>query len=196
MRVVTAYTPDYEPLAKRLIESCDRFGQPFYTVPFSDKGSWAANCNFKPTAILQAMRDTGEDCLWLDADMELIAPLPEFPQPADCWLMRTIQDRVFDFTERVIMPNAHFKAVPWGGHMAFACNNRTRHLLAFWADICRTYTPDTNDEQCLLRTLEIHTIAYPEDGEIHIAPLPPPDAWLLHSPAGLAHGKPEAWRLV
>jgi hypothetical protein len=164
-------------------------------VPFSDLGSWAANNNYKPTAILQAMRQTGDDVLWLDADMELIAPLPEFARPADCWLHRPQAfAQVFDFTQGKLVPNNAGLRVPWGGHCAFANDHQweTNRIVRSWIWYCEHYTPATNDEQCLRRAIE----ALQLNRQITIAPFPDPASWLRHTPAGQQHGKPEAWRLV
>jgi hypothetical protein len=191
MRVVTAFTPGpYAALADKLLASCHRFSVPVFPVPFSDKGSWAANCNYKPTAILQAMQQTGDDVLWLDADMELIAPLPGFAKPADCWLHRPqAYGQVFDFTRGAWVNNTAGLRAPWGGHCAFANTPITLRMLATWQGVCTDWTPDTNDEQCLLESLA----GYPA---LTIALFPPTASWLRHTPAGQQHGKPEAWKLV
>ena len=196
MRVVTAFTPGpYAALADRLLASCHKFDVPIFPLPFSDLGSWAANANYKPTAILQAMRQTGDDVLWLDADMELLAPLPEFAKPADCWLHRPqAYGQVFDFARGAWVDNTARLRAPWGGHCAFANTTRSRDLIIEWQSLCDGFTPATNDEQCLLHAIRRQDAM--NEFDITIAPFPPVASWLRHTPAGLQHGKPPAWSAV
>jgi hypothetical protein len=182
IRIVTAYTPDYAGLAGRLIESAQAFGVPISPVAFESRGSWAANNNFKPTAILSVMQETGDDCLWLDADMYL----RDWPQKwPDGDVLLKFSDppeaQVFDFKLMQNVPNSGSELTPWGGHCLFRNNEMTRGLLALWKRTCDAHTI-TNDEQCLRHALNLM------DSGVTIGPLIPD--FIVHTPAGAAHGKP------
>lgn len=68
--VVTFYTRNtpYEQEAQRLESSCRRFGIRFRSYATDSTGSWERNTQQKPQIIRQALDDTTEDILWVDAD--------------------------------------------------------------------------------------------------------------------------------
>ncbi len=187
IRVVTAFTPDYATLAERLLASCEYFHVPTYPVPFDSLGDWKRNCAYKPTAILQAMQATGDDCLWLDADMYLLSWPQRF---ADGDLLVKYSDppeaQVFDFKLKRNVPNSQVKLTPWGGHLLFR-NSKYFCIptLLRWRYLCGEYGEITNDEQCLMEALTMW-----EDESVFIGPLNP--SFIAHTPAGAQHGKPTA----
>jgi hypothetical protein len=77
---VSAYTPDYEEEAERLMDSLDRLGLDYDIVPVEDLGSWEANCAQKPSVLSKARGRKscrGRWVVWVDADAEVLA-VPEF----------------------------------------------------------------------------------------------------------------------
>jgi hypothetical protein len=189
MLITTAYTPDYEYLAQRLADSCAAFGVQFHGIAYEDRGSWAANCNYKPAAIREALGKTRGPVCWLDADMYLIAPLPQF-RPADVWYYHDPAPlpSVFDWDSQKIVPNTKGVLTPWGGHIAFGHGAKALALLEAWQSLCERYSGITTDEQCLLLALQ--------QMHVNTAPLPDPRTWIFHTPEGQNHGKPESWRLL
>jgi hypothetical protein len=198
IRVVTAYTPDYSDLARRLLDSCAMLGVPTYPVAFESLGDWKRNCAFKPTALLDAMTHTGDDVLWLDADMVLLAvpPLDNVPGDALLWFSDPPEATVFDFALKRNVPNVHRQLTPWGGHCAFRNTYLGQAALKAWRQNCDWYGTITNDEQCLMFVLDMmYNEACPlvtGHGDFTIGPLPDPAMWVLHRPVGAQHGKPTA----
>ena len=186
LRIVTAYTPDYAELANRLIDSAELFKVPISAYAFESRGSWKANCAAKPEMILRAMKETGDDCLWLDADMYLRGWPTEWPA-GDVLLKFSDppEAQVFDFTLKRNVPNTQTKLTPWGGHMLW--RRTSADLLFIWRAACNEFGTITNDEQCLIHAMQ-HFPA------LSIGPLNP---WfIVHTPAGREHGKPteaEGW---
>lgn len=74
MLVVSYYTPDYLPHAKRLRQSCIRAGLAHWIEPVEDLGQWEWNCARKPFFILRAMDCSDGPVLWVDADGEIMRP--------------------------------------------------------------------------------------------------------------------------
>jgi hypothetical protein len=193
IRIVTAYTPDYAELALRLRDSAKAFGVPITAVPFDSRGSWAKNHMFKPQAILRVMTETGDDCLWLDADMYLRG-WPQEWTAGDVLLKYSDppEAQVFDFARRVNVPNSKVELTPWGGHILFRQTLKPNHagpsvtqgLLQCWAAQCKRYAGMTNDEQCLMTALKVWS------KEITVGVLDP--FFIVHTPAGREHGKPTA----
>jgi hypothetical protein len=195
IRIVTAYTPDYAELALRLRDSAKAFGVPISAVPYESRGSWAKNHLFKPQAILRVMTETGDDCLWLDADMYLRDWPSEWPA-GDVLLKFSDppEAQVFDFNALMNFPNKHGARTPWGGHMLWRNTHLSREVIKNWQQHCEWYSGLTNDEQCLMLTLAM--VFNPDvplitgHGEFAIGPFDP--YFIVHTPAGREHGKPTA----
>jgi hypothetical protein len=73
MKIVTFYTNDkYRDYAKRLRESASRFGLDTVISARPHMKTWAANVNWKPDVILEALRAFKEDILYVDADAAVV----------------------------------------------------------------------------------------------------------------------------
>lgn len=91
--LVTAYTPGYADLARRLEDSvytvAIQSGHPLdlWAMPYESTGSWERNGHVKPRALLEAMRQhPGRPVCWVDADAILRAPpvlLDSLPRMTD-----------------------------------------------------------------------------------------------------------------
>lgn len=76
-QLVTFYTddPPYPDAVERLRASCEKHGHDLYAENIRTTGSWSENCNAKSAFCLWAVREFGR-ILWVDADAEIMAPLP------------------------------------------------------------------------------------------------------------------------
>ena len=186
LRIVTAYTPNYKHLADRLVASAKFYDAPITPVAFDDLGSWAKNNNFKPVAVLDTMIRTGDDCLWLDADMSLREWPTSWPE-GDILIhyAGSPESKVFDFATRRVVENKERHRTPFGGHILFRNRPLVRTLLKSWKVLCGQYAGITNDEQCLMRALGMLL------DTISIGPLDV--GFIIHRPEGRCHGKPRGW---
>lgn len=79
-KIVSFYTPDYEPYARELIRSIEEVCPGVeYDVRMVPARTWADATNFKAEFILEQMRLTNKDILWIDADATVLQK-PEFPE--------------------------------------------------------------------------------------------------------------------
>ena len=67
----TINTP-YENEADVLINSLDKFDLPFHVEGVSNKGSWLANCAFKPAFCKEMLIKNGVPIIWVDCDAEIL----------------------------------------------------------------------------------------------------------------------------
>lgn len=67
----TINTP-YEREVDILINSLDKFDLPFHVEGVSNKGSWLANCAFKPTFCKEMMLKNNIPIVWVDCDAEIL----------------------------------------------------------------------------------------------------------------------------
>jgi len=74
---VTAFTPDYEPLAVQLQTDFEKWGLPHEMIPLEDLGKWEHNCNLKPW-VLKCIREEfpNKIIVWVDADARIL----KFPE--------------------------------------------------------------------------------------------------------------------
>ena len=123
IQFVTSATPEYAEYAKRLKESCGRFGLDLMLVEQESTGSWHRNRNLKSKAIRRALdAEPHRPVVWIDADGEV---------------MRS-PDLFCEFDLRVDI--AMFRGQPWGGGAIercmgttfFANNLRVRAVIADW----------------------------------------------------------------
>ena len=77
MLIVSFYTPAYAEHARVLRASCDRFNYAHHIQPRASVGKWVANCNMKPSVVLEALEGAVAPVLWLDADAEILRPLDD-----------------------------------------------------------------------------------------------------------------------
>jgi hypothetical protein len=75
MLVVSFYTPDYEPHAKRLVASCESVGYRHRVDPLPDTGVWVRNCAHKGPFLHQVLSQADGPILWVDADGEILRRL-------------------------------------------------------------------------------------------------------------------------
>ena len=68
--VISYYTlgTPYEEEVKYLIRSCEQFGVDSLIEGIPCKGSWEANCAFKPFFIREKMKELQRPLFWVDAD--------------------------------------------------------------------------------------------------------------------------------
>ncbi len=70
----TKQTP-YEKEVEHLINSCKKFNIEHLVEGIEDKGSWGANCAFKPYFIREKMKVFQRPLLWVDADAVFLQEL-------------------------------------------------------------------------------------------------------------------------
>ncbi len=68
--VVSYYTEGtpYEKEAKDLIASCEKFGLEYEVVGVPSRGSWSANCCYKPEYLLAKLDEHKRPLIWTDVD--------------------------------------------------------------------------------------------------------------------------------
>jgi hypothetical protein len=76
--LISFYTPLYEPLAMRLKASCKKWNIPYYIAPLESQASWEENCSLKSRFVLETLERLKTPLLWVDADAEILQPLPFF----------------------------------------------------------------------------------------------------------------------
>ncbi|MFA5714195.1 MAG: hypothetical protein WC998_00460 [Candidatus Paceibacterota bacterium] len=156
MRIVTACTPAYRNSADKLYKSAEKLELPMTIVPYKDRGSWLANCNYKPTAILQVMEEFKDSMLWLDADSEIIAKPVINPTWEIAYQVSKVPSKfIYDFTLSKVVDNINKIGTPQGCVMYFKYSSLTLELLKGWKNLCDAYQIRTNDEQCLRETLKV-----------------------------------------
>ena len=75
--VISYYTKNtpYEKEIEHLINSCKRFNVEYHIEGIDDRGSWGANCAFKPYFIREKMKEFQRPLLWVDADAVFLQDL-------------------------------------------------------------------------------------------------------------------------
>jgi len=73
--IVSMYTNHsiYVDGAKKLAESCERFGLTSSIYPIEDTGSWEKNCQQKPMIIKKELSASKSPVVWIDSDAVLNA---------------------------------------------------------------------------------------------------------------------------
>lgn len=140
--VVTAWTPSYRRDAAKLVASADRLGLPTLSLAYADRGSWAANCAYKPIVIRDAIDSHQGPVLWADADA-IIWERPEEIEAAlsvgfDAVTARGRSGEVLS------------------GTIALAPTAASRRLVLEWAERCGR-DPETWDQVHLGRALATFT---------------------------------------
>ena len=75
MKVVSLYTPNYEPYAARLQRSLAKHGIENYVLADLPEMSWFEAIHCKAGFIWDVLRESEEPVLWLDADAEVVQHL-------------------------------------------------------------------------------------------------------------------------
>ena len=135
MLVVSFYTPDYAPVARRLTESVDRFGYDRWIECVKDEGKWAHNCAKKARFIQRALLASDQAVLWLDADAEILRPLDEMVEIETQFAIHQKPDDG---------PKLRFSS----GTAFFRPSVAVHRLLQMWSWRCDD-TPDVWDQQHL-----------------------------------------------
>lgn len=139
---VTFYTEGspYAGEAITLGETCATFGLPFERHPMPSRGSWARNCNAKPTFLREMMvRHEGRPLVWLDAD----ARVRRLPVAFDaCVEMGTDFAAHWRYGQELLSGTMY-----WGG------GPRSWELLRLWLAECEQH-PETWDQRNLQAVIE------------------------------------------
>lgn len=133
MRFVTFHTGgQYKAMAERAQASARklRFDVEIYERP--DLGRWGANIHQKAPLLLEVMDRTGEDVVWVDADLYFVkypALLHEVPDGAD------------------VAAYCEGKACLWGGLTWHRASPSGREILEAWIEknkVCPGFSDDSN----------------------------------------------------
>jgi hypothetical protein len=200
IRIVTAYTPEYQQYALKLAASAGKFNVPISPIAFETRGSWQHNIMFKPTAVLQEF-DNGYDILWLDSDIELTAdPAPTIDalgldtacmHAGDPHCPDLTDPRLYNFeTGQIDMLNQPFGGVGcyhtiWGQCLYFKNLPRVRALIETWKDYSDRFTGRVSDEQTLMKAVALHPDV--SHGSLNLF------EFTNHTLIGKQHGKPGGW---
>ena len=81
--IVNCHTGEdlYVEGAERMRESAEKFGYEVHTERMGDKGSWTANCAFKPKFLASCMERFDRPLVWVDADAVIHRPLEHLESP-------------------------------------------------------------------------------------------------------------------
>jgi len=81
MKVIFYYTKNtpYVQEAEELVKTLELFNLEYIPYAIESTGSWVFNCGLKSKILLQALTDTKEDLLYLDADARVVK-LPPFEE--------------------------------------------------------------------------------------------------------------------
>ncbi len=105
--IVSYYTKDtpYEKEVESLIDSCKGQGLEYHIEGIEDRGSWEANCAYKPYFMREKMKEFQRPLLWVDADAVFLqnlqfeefmfSDLAFYYDPIDYYYDPTIQDPRF-----------------------------------------------------------------------------------------------------
>lgn len=77
MIIVSYFTPAYRAKAEVLRASCDRFNHEHRIIEFPEAKSWVDGIHKKCGVILNALMDARQTVIWIDADCELLKPIPD-----------------------------------------------------------------------------------------------------------------------
>jgi len=85
VRIVSYATPRYASEEERLVISTMEHDEWLQTVRLPDRGSWQRNARAKVAVMLRQWMEKGPAFLWLDADAEVLRPIPwhEVPDGTD-----------------------------------------------------------------------------------------------------------------
>lgn len=81
--IVNCHTGEdlYVEGVERMRKSAEELGYEVYTEEVSSKGSWTANCAFKPKFLTSCVARFGRPLVWVDADAVLYKPLEHLECP-------------------------------------------------------------------------------------------------------------------
>jgi len=122
--IISFYTKNtiYEQEAAHLIASCKKLDLPFEIDGVDSMGEWEENCRYKPTFILQKLKQLKRPILWSDADaMILKKPKTQKGDIAVC----------IDKTKMIDDP-AHL----FSGTIFFNYTPKTLQLIEHWIKEC------------------------------------------------------------
>lgn len=152
---MTAITPDYEGVEKRLIASFEKFDLPFGLWKYPDQGTWMENAHFRTEILRQALnhysgtfnkyeRPFGA-IVWIDADAEILKyPEKLFNIEAD-FACRLRGINYNDMTKNELM----------SGTMFIRNNEHGKRLIALWKK-ANELNPDRRSQRNLQSVLFSH----------------------------------------
>lgn len=139
--LISFYTPLYEPLAARLKASCERWGIPYHIVPLKSESSWEKNCSLKSRFILDALQTFKTPLLWVDADAEVLQPLPRsFPYEFSTVIHKELSD---DHPSKIVSCVIYL-----------TYTEKNLSLLKKWVDRCDAYGGNEWDQIALKEALQ------------------------------------------
>jgi hypothetical protein len=77
MIIASYFTPSYRANADVLRASCERFGHAHKIIELPEQGSWIGGIHKKCQVILNTLIDVRQPVVWIDADCELLKPIPD-----------------------------------------------------------------------------------------------------------------------
>lgn len=159
--VVSYYTKNtaYEKEAQELITSCKKFGLEYDIVAVPTRGSWSANCCYKPEFLLEKLEQHQRPLIWTDADSIFVQkPLLFDECHADVALR--INDNVAHDDKAKILSSTLF----------FNNTASAKKLLQLWKKECERHLAqhDMVLDQVCLRKVILH---YPTIVEMKRLPL-------------------------
>ncbi len=128
MIVVSYYTKHtgYEQEAKNLIASCKKFDLQTDIVGIASKGSWDTNCCYKPSFLIEKLREHQNSIVWMDADAVFIQK-PILFEMLDCDIaLRIVDDLPIGHPSKIIT-----------GTLFLQCRPKVFELLKRWDTECR-----------------------------------------------------------
>ena len=159
--VVSFYTEGslYEKEAENLIKSCKKFNLDYDVVSVPNKGSWSANCCFKPEFLLKKLEEHNRPLIWMDAD-SIFNKNPVFFNDCNADVALRINDNVpVDDKTKILTRTIFLNATL-----------STKKLLQFWkkeCERCLALNKIVFDQVCL-RKVVLH---YPTIVEIKRLPI-------------------------
>jgi hypothetical protein len=137
--LVTAYTPGYADLARRLHRSADEHGARALSVAYDSCGDWARNGHVKPEVVMRYMLEKRREVpvCWVDADAELVAKA----------------DALDSLAGDVAVPTLQNGQETLSGTVWFAPTPAAMYVLAAWQDECRKH-PEIWDQSALQKVLK------------------------------------------
>lgn len=77
MIICSYFTPAYRDKADKLKASCERFGYQHRIIELPEAKSWIDGIHKKCQIILNVLLDVRQTVIWIDADAEILKPIPD-----------------------------------------------------------------------------------------------------------------------
>jgi len=145
--IISYYTPLYQEYVHKLICSLNKFNLDYYIYEAEDKGSWIANCNYKPIFIRTMMNKFPDNPLvYTDADSFFLA------EPV---LFSEIQCDIacHHYNRQIYKPFSSSKDEILSGTLFFNNSDKSKQLVDKWIQKCEE-NPSMWDQKCLQEILD------------------------------------------